>query len=201
MMVLYILSIKISAIRNEIDKDNYSKKINDLVKLPNLIVDTLKCEDKIQNIAKDFLKAKGTMFLGRGLSFPIALEGALKLKELSYLHAEGYPAGEMKHGPLALIEEGLPVVILAPKDKYFEKTISNMQEVIARGGKVILISNKNNNIISENVRFTLEIPKTNDHLMPFLLTIPLQLLAYHVASLKNYNIDQPRNLAKSVTVE
>ena len=201
MLVLYVLSIKISVIRNEINKDDYTKKINDLIKLPNLISETLKCEDKIQTIAKDFLQAKGTMFLGRGLSFPIALEGALKLKELSYLHAEGYPAGEMKHGPLALIEEGLPVVILAPKDRYFEKTISNMQEVIARGGKVILISNKNNNIISENVRFTLEIPKTNDDLMPFLLTIPLQLLAYHVASLKNCNIDKPRNLAKSVTVE
>ena len=107
----------------------------------------------------------------------------------------------MKHGPLALIEDGLPVVILAPKDKYFEKTISNMQEVIARGGKVILISNENNNIISENVRFTLKIPKTDDSLTPFLMTIPLQLLAYHVASLKNCDIDKPRNLAKSVTVE
>ena len=107
----------------------------------------------------------------------------------------------MKHGPLALIEEGLPVVILAPKDRYFHKTISNMQEVIARGGKVILISNQNNNIISENVRFSLEIPITDDFLVPFLLTIPLQLLAYHVASLKNCNIDKPRNLAKSVTVE
>jgi len=161
----------------------------------------LKCQGKVQVIAKDFLHAKGAMFLGRGLSFPIALEGALKLKELSYLHAEGYPAGEMKHGPLALIEEGLPVVILAPKDRYFEKTISNMQEVIARGGKVILISNENNNIISENVRFTLEIPKTDNYLMPFLMTIPLQLLAYHVAALKNCDIDKPRNLAKSVTVE
>ena len=107
----------------------------------------------------------------------------------------------MKHGPLALIEEGLPVVILAPKDRYFEKTISNMQEVIARGGQIILISNDNNNVISENVRFTLEIPRTGNFLTPFLMTIPLQLLAYHVASLKNYDIDKPRNLAKSVTVE
>ena len=162
---------------------------------------TLNSQDKVQVIAKDFLKAKGAMFLGRGLSFPIALEGALKLKELSYLHAEGYPAGEMKHGPLALIEEGLPVVILAPKDRYFEKTISNMQEVIARGGKVILITNESNKIISENVRFTLELPVTNEQLSPFLMTIPLQLLAYHVASLKNCDIDKPRNLAKSVTVE
>jgi len=141
------------------------------------------------------------MFLGRGLSFPIALEGALKLKELSYLHAEGYPAGEMKHGPLALIEEGLPVVVLAPKDKYFEKTISNMQEVIARGGKVFLFTDDDNEIISENIRYKFNIPKSNDYIKPFLLTLPLQMLAYYVASLKNCDIDKPRNLAKSVTVE
>jgi len=201
MLVLFILAIKISEVRNVISKEDYFEKIKELKKLPDLIKSTLKCQDKIQIIAKDLLKAKGVMFLGRGLSFPIALEGALKLKELSYLHAEGYPAGEMKHGPLALIEEGMPVVILAPKDRYFEKTISNMQEVIARGGKVILITNENNNIISENVRFTLEIPKTDYCLMPFLMTIPLQLLAYHVALLKNCDIDKPRNLAKSVTVE
>ncbi|MAH53373.1 MAG: glutamine--fructose-6-phosphate transaminase (isomerizing) [Candidatus Pelagibacter sp.] len=201
MLVLYILAIKISEVRKEISRSNYTNKINELKKLPDLIQNTLNCQDKIQIIAKDFLQAKGVMFLGRGLSFPIALEGALKLKELSYLHAEGYPAGEMKHGPLALIEEGLPVVILAPKDRYFEKTISNMQEVIARGGKVILISNESNNIISENVRFTLKIPATDDLLTPFLMTVPLQLLAYHVASLKNCDIDKPRNLAKSVTVE
>jgi len=201
MLVLYILAIKISEIRNEISKSNYASKINDLQKLPELIKKTLNCQDKIQIVAKDFLKAKGAMFLGRGLSFPIALEGALKLKELSYLHAEGYPAGEMKHGPLALIEEGLPVVILAPKDRYFEKTISNMQEVIARGGKVILITNENNKIVSENIRFTLEIPISDEHLTPFLMSVPLQLLAYHVAALKNCDIDKPRNLAKSVTVE
>ena len=202
MLVLYILAIKISEMRKEISKKDYEKKINDLKILPDLIKQTLNyCQDNIPVIAKDFINAKGAMFLGRGLSFPIALEGALKLKELSYLHAEGYPAGEMKHGPLALIEEGLPVVILAPKDRYFEKTISNMQEVIARGGKVILITNENNKIISENVRFSLEIPITNENLTPFLMTIPLQLLAYHVASLKNCDIDKPRNLAKSVTVE
>ena len=202
MLVLYILAIKISVERKEISKLDYEKKINELKKLPDLIKKTLKyCQNNIPAIAEDFLKAKGAIFLGRGLSFPIALEGALKLKELSYLHAEGYPAGEMKHGPLALIEEGIPVVIIAPKDRYFEKTISNMQEVIARGGKVILITNENNKIISENVRFTLEMPMTNDQLTPFLTTIPLQLLSYHVASLKNCDIDKPRNLAKSVTVE
>jgi len=201
LLVLYVLAIKIAEIRNEITKSNFLDKIKEIEKLPDLIKTTLKCQDKIQIIAKDFLKAKGAMFMGRGVSFPIALEGALKLKELSYLHAEGYPAGEMKHGPLALIEEGLPVVILAPKDKYFEKTISNMQEVIARGGKVILLTNDKNEIINENIRFKLEIPKTDNYLSPFLMTIPLQLLAYHVASLKNCDIDKPRNLAKSVTVE
>ena len=202
MLVLYIFAIKIAEVRKEISKLEYEKKINNIRKLPDLIKKTLNyCQNSVPVIAKDFLKAKGAMFLGRGLSFPIALEGALKLKELSYLHAEGYPAGEMKHGPLALIEEGLPVVILAPKDKYFEKIISNMQEVIARGGKVILITNENNKIISENIRFSLEMPMTDEYLTPFLMTIPLQLLAYHVASLKNCDIDKPRNLAKSVTVE
>ena len=202
LLVLYILAIKISEIRREISKSDYEKKISDLKILPDLIKNTLRySQDHAQIIARDFLKAKGSMFLGRGLSYPIALEGALKLKELSYLHAEGYPAGEMKHGPLALIEEGLPVVILAPRDRYFEKTISNMQEVIARGGKVILITNETNKVISENVRFTLQVPMTDENLTPFLMTIPLQLLAYHVASLKNCDIDKPRNLAKSVTVE
>tara|TARA_B110000438_G_C15816506_1_gene652220 strand:+ start:2286 stop:4103 length:1818 start_codon:yes stop_codon:yes gene_type:complete len=201
MLVLYIFTIKVAEIRKEISNLEYSKKISNLTKLPELIKETLKCHDKMQIIAKDFLNSKGAMFMGRGLSFPIALEGALKLKELSYLHAEGYPAGEMKHGPLALIEEGLPVVILAPKDRYFEKTISNMQEVIARGAKVLLITNENNSVISENIRFSIKIPKTEALLNPFLMTIPLQLLAYYVASFKNYDIDKPRNLAKSVTVE
>ena len=141
------------------------------------------------------------MFLGRGSSFPIALEGALKLKELSYLHAEGYPAGEMKHGPLALIENGLPVIVIAPEDKYFEKTLSNMQEVIARGGKVLLVTDVKKELLNENIRFGIRVPFIENSLSPFLLTIPLQLLAYHVALLKNCDIDKPRNLAKSVTVE
>ena len=201
MLVLYLLSLKISHIRKEIDKQEYIKKIKDLKILPSLIKKVLEKQNEIQQISKDFVNSKGTMFLGRGFSYPIALEGALKLKELSYIHAEGYPAGEMKHGPLALIEDGLPVVVLAPKDKYFEKTISNMQEVIARGGKVLLGTDDDSEIISENIRFKFNVPKINDHLKPFLLTLPLQMLAYHVASLKNYDIDKPRNLAKSVTVE
>ena len=201
MLILYILCLKISFNRNEINKEEYIKKINNLIKLPKAIDDILKKEDQIQLVAKDIYESKGSMFLGRGTSFPIALEGALKLKELSYLHAEGYPAGEMKHGPLALIEDGLPVIVIAPKDKYFEKTFSNTQEVIARGGKVLLITDKHDMIINENIRFKINVPFIEESLSPFILTIPLQLLAYHVALLKNCDVDKPRNLAKSVTVE
>ena len=200
-LVLYLLILKIGFLKNDIDRINYKKKIIELKKIPKLISETLKKEEKIQLIAKDIYNSKGSMFLGRGLSFPIALEGALKLKELSYLHAEGYPAGEMKHGPLALIEDGLPVVVIAPKDKYFEKTLSNMQEVIARGGKVLLITNSGGKVISENIRFQIDLPDTDFTLSPFLFTIPLQLLSYHVALYKKCDIDKPRNLAKSVTVE
>ncbi len=201
LLVLYILSLKISYLRKDIDKKNYQNKIKNLIKLPSMLKSSLETEDKIQIIAKDFFEAKGSMFLGRGSSFPIALEGALKLKELSYLHAEGYPAGEMKHGPLALIEDGLPVIVIAPKNKYFEKTISNMQEVIARGGKILLLTDVKKNVLNENIRFGVRVPYIEESLSPFFLTIPLQLLAYHVALLKNCDIDKPRNLAKSVTVE
>ena len=191
LFVLYILSLKIAKIRNNIDQNKFIEKIKNLKKLPEYLVDCLKSEEKIQVVAKDFIDAKGTIFLGRGSSFPIALEGALKLKELSYLHAEGYPAGEMKHGPLALIEDGLPVVVIAPKDRYFEKTISNMQEVIARGGKILLITDKHNEVINENIRFKIELPSIEKLLAPFLITIPLQLLAYHVATLKNVTLISP----------
>ncbi len=201
LLVLYILCLKLSSIRGEIDKKRYNQNIENLIKLPNAIKKTLNLESDIQLMAKEFLNARGSMFLGRGNSFPIALEGALKLKELSYLHAEGYPAGEMKHGPLALIEEGLPVIVIAPKDKYYEKTLSNMQEVIARGGKIFLITDNKKDSVSENIRFGLRVPHLDDLLSAILLTVPLQLLAYHVALLKNCDIDKPRNLAKSVTVE
>ena len=201
MLVLYLLSLKISEVRNDMQNVEYKKKISELKKLPVLISEALREEEKIQLIAKDIYESKGSMFLGRGSSFPIALEGALKLKELSYLHAEGYPAGEMKHGPLALIEDGLPVVVIAPKDKYFEKTLSNMQEVIARGGKVLLLTNSDGKVISENIRFQINLPDSDLTLTPFIFTIPLQLLSYHVALFKKCDIDKPRNLAKSVTVE
>ncbi len=201
MMVLYILCLKLGKIRKDIKEKDYRIHIKNLKTLPDAINKSLEVEGKIQSMAKELLDAKGSMFLGRGLSFPIALEGALKLKELSYLHAEGYPAGEMKHGPLALIEEGLPVIVIAPKDKYFDKTLSNMQEVIARGGKILFITDIKKQLIDENIRLSIKVPAIDSFLSPILLTIPIQLLAYHVAMLKNCDIDKPRNLAKSVTVE
>jgi glucosamine--fructose-6-phosphate aminotransferase (isomerizing) len=201
-LVLYILSLKLSSLRGEIENKDFQEKIKDLKNLPKLIEETLLIDNDIQAIASTFNEAKGSMFLGRGFSYPIALEGALKLKELSYVHAEGYPAGEMKHGPLALIEEGMPVVVLAPRDNYYKKTISNMQEVVARGAKVLLITNKSKDeIVSENIWEKIEVETSNDDLLPFLLTIPLQKLAYYSALKKGYDIDKPRNLAKSVTVE
>ena len=202
MLVLYILVLKLGILRKDLDKNLYIEKIKDLKVLPKLVERTLLTESKIQIVSSSFTDAKGSMFLGRGFSYPIALEGALKLKELAYVHAEGYPAGEMKHGPLALIEDGMPVVVLAPRDNYYTKTISNMQEVIARGAKVLLITNKSKDeVVSENIWETIEVENTNDDLLPFLLTIPLQKLAYYSALKKGYDIDKPRNLAKSVTVE
>ena len=199
--VLYILCLKLAMERKDIKKNLNFKNIDNLKKLPDAIKKCIKNENYVQLMAKEFISANGSMFLGRGSSFPIALEGALKLKELSYLHAEGYPAGEMKHGPLALIEEGLPVIVIAPKDKYFEKTISNMQEVIARGGKILFITDYKKESLNENIRFGLRVPRIDNLLSPILLTVPLQMLAYHVALLKNCDVDKPRNLAKSVTVE
>ncbi len=202
MLVLYILVLKLGILRKDLDKDLYLKKIKDLKSLPKLVEQTLLTESKIQTVSSSFTDVKGSMFLGRGFSYPIALEGALKLKELAYVHAEGYPAGEMKHGPLALIEDGMPVVVLAPRDNYYKKTISNMQEVIARGAKVLLITNKSKDeVFSENIWETILVESANDDLLPFLLTVPLQKLAYYSALKKGYDIDKPRNLAKSVTVE
>ncbi len=202
MLVLYILCLKLAYMRKDLDKKSFNFKVRSLLDLSKSIKKTLFVDDQIQLVCKSFVDAKGSMFLGRGFSYPIALEGALKLKELAYVHAEGYPAGEMKHGPLALIEDGMPVVVLAPRDEYYKKTISNMQEVIARGAKVLLITNKSKDeVVHENIWQSIQVENTNDDLLPFLITIPLQKLAYHSALNKGYDIDKPRNLAKSVTVE
>ena len=202
MLVLYILCVKIAHLRGDINKETYKTKIKNLFVLSDLVKNSLNSGEQIQTIVNTFSEAKGSMFLGRGYSFPIALEGALKLKELAYIHAEGYPAGEMKHGPLALIEDGMPVVVVAPKDNHYKKTISNMQEVISRGAKVLLITNKRDtDVQSENIWQTIHVENTSDDLFPFLITVPLQKLAYYTALKKGYDIDKPRNLAKSVTVE
>ena len=202
MLVLYLLCLKMGKLNDDIKKKDYISKIKSLLNLSKNIELSLKSENDIQSISNSFTNIKGSMFLGRGYSYPIALEGALKLKELSYIHAEGYPAGEMKHGPLALIEDGMPVVVIAPRDEYYKKTMSNMQEDIARGAKVLLITNKSTDeIFSENIWQKIEVENTDDDLLPFLITIPLQKLAYYTALKKGYDIDKPRNLAKSVTVE
>jgi len=200
-MSLYLLAIALGQTRETVSRERSKELLQELIELPGKIERTLTAEDKIKAIARDYFKAGGFIYLGRGINFPIALEGALKLKEISYIHAEGYPAGEMKHGPIALIDEELPVVVLAPRDKLYEKIITNIQEVNSRGGKVFAISNESNGEVCDISRTCILVPDTNSYLQPMLLVIPLQILAYHIGVLRGCDVDQPRNLAKSVTVE
>jgi glucosamine--fructose-6-phosphate aminotransferase (isomerizing) len=179
--------------------------VDALLQLPLLLEQTLKAEPQIDEIAARFQSRTDFLYLGRGINYPIALEGALKLKEISYIHAEGYPAGEMKHGPIALIDERLPVVAIAPRDHVFDKMLSNMQEVKARGGSVIALTTqgdgKLDSILSPSEDFIIEVPHTSELLTPVIMVVPLQLLAYDIAVRRGCDVDQPRNLAKSVTVE
>ena len=176
--------------------------LGEMLKLPRKISEIINRQSKIEGLAKEIAKAQDALFIGRGLSYPIALEGALKLKEISYIHAEGYAAGELKHGPIALVDDDVPIIVLAPMDVHFEKTLSNMQEVMARGGKVIMISCAEGLAkAGEGVWQMIEMPKIDPVISPILYTVPVQLLAYHVACAKGADVDQPRNLAKSVTVE
>ena len=200
-LILYILTLKFGYVKKDLSKKIYQNKIKDLKKLPKLIEKTLLMDNKIQNIVSDLNEAKGSMFLGRGFSYPIALEGALKLKELSYIHAEGYPAGEMKHGPIALIDSQLPIVALLPQDAHHDKTASNLQEAAARGGQILGLVTKGDATLQLIAKDLLELPKTHPWLAPLVFMIPLQLLAYHIALYRKCDVDQPRNLAKSVTVE
>ncbi len=200
-MSLYLLAIALGQKRAVVSSERSRELLQDLLVLPGKIERALTAEDKIKTIARDYFKARGFIYLGRGINFPIALEGALKLKEISYIHAEGYPAGEMKHGPIALIDEELPVVVLAPRDRLYEKIITNIQEVNSRGGKVIAITNESNGEVCDISRTCILVPDTNPYLQPMLLAIPLQILAYHIGVLRGCDVDQPRNLAKSVTVE
>jgi glucosamine--fructose-6-phosphate aminotransferase (isomerizing) len=198
---LYLFGLHLGSLRGTLTVDVMKKRIDDLVRIPTLVERCLEEDVRIEGIAKHYFKASDFLYLGRGPNFPIALEGALKLKEISYIHAEGYPAGEMKHGPIALIDENLPVVVLAGKNAVYEKILSNIEEVKARGGIVVAITTEGDAEIVNKVTHAIQVPLTNQLLMPILMAIPLQLLAYHIAVLRGADVDQPRNLAKSVTVE
>jgi glucosamine--fructose-6-phosphate aminotransferase (isomerizing) len=175
--------------------------LEELASIPEKVKIALSQIDSIKEVAKYYSEARDFLFLGRGYNFPVALEGALKLKELSYIHAEGYPAAEMKHGPIALVDENLPVLFIATKDAYYEKMISNIQEIKARKGKVIAVINTSDEIIRTMADHVMEVPETDELLAPLLSVIPTQLLSYFIAVFKGLDVDKPRNLAKSVTVE
>jgi glucosamine--fructose-6-phosphate aminotransferase (isomerizing) len=201
LVALYLFAIALGEARSVISKDHSMELLRELLILPGKVETVLAVDEEIRKIAKDVFKARGFLYLGRGINYPIALEGALKLKEISYIHAEGYPAGEMKHGPIALIDEELPVVVLAPFDNLHEKITSNIQEVKSRGGRVIAITDNPGSAAFRISDRCIIVPATNFFLTPVLMSIPVQLLAYHVGVLRGCDVDQPRNLAKSVTVE
>lgn len=199
--VLTLLALGFADIRGTITKSDLRQVFAELETMPAKVEKTLKCEAQIKEIAYQFYESPNFLYLGRGYGFPVALEGALKLKEISYIHAEGYPAAEMKHGPIALIDENMPVVIIATHSSNYEKVISTIQEIKARKGKVIALVTEGDTKVKEMSDYTIEIPESRDCLEPLIATIPLQLLSYHIALLRGCNVDQPRNLAKSVTVE
>jgi len=199
--VLTMMALLLGKKRGTIDHPTYITMIEELFQIPKKINTILRKNDELKAIAALYKDATNFLFLGRGYLFPVALEGALKLKEISYIHAEGYPAAEMKHGPIALIDENMPVVFIATKDKSHEKIVSNIQEVKARKGKIIAIISEGDTVIKALADYSIEIPQTTDALAPLISVIPLQILAYHIAVMRGCNVDQPRNLAKSVTVE
>jgi glucosamine--fructose-6-phosphate aminotransferase (isomerizing) len=199
---LVCLAIAAGKARGILSDDDERKLVRALIEVPRLMSEALKLEPQIEHLGRDLAKSRDVLYLGRGTSYPIALEGALKLKEISYIHAEGYAAGELKHGPIALIDETMPVIVIAPHDRVFEKTVSNMQEVAARGGRIILVTDPKGALeatVESTVVLTLpEMPST---VTPLVYAIPVQLMAYHTAVMIGTDVDQPRNLAKSVTVE
>jgi len=197
----YLLALWLGRRRGTLPAEDGKKHIRGLLELPRLMEKTLELEPRISELARDLARYKNFLFLGRGLHHPIALEGALKLKELSYIHAEGYAAGEMKHGPIALIDDGMPVVALAPRDGSHDRIMGNIEEVRARDGRVIAIGHEGDQELRARSDALIEVPPSADLLSPILLVLPLQLLAYHVAVRLGRDVDQPRNLAKSVTVE
>ncbi|WP_375756795.1 glutamine--fructose-6-phosphate transaminase (isomerizing) [Corallococcus exercitus] len=203
LVTLYLLAVKLGRMRGTLSVEGAQEHLTHLTQVPKMIEDVLKCEPQVKRVAREFMNAQDFLFLGRGPMHPVALEGALKLKEISYIHAEGYAGGEMKHGPIALIDEKMPVVVIAPKQPHiaYEKIIGNIEEVRARGGKVIAILDEDDNQADSLADHVIRIPAACALLAPVVATIPLQLLAYHVAEMRGNDVDQPRNLAKSVTVE
>ena len=198
--VLSLMAVYVGQLKDSL-AESANRVVSELAKIPAQVAKILEINDRLVEIAHIFKDASNFLYLGRGYNFPVALEGALKLKEISYIHAEGYPAAEMKHGPIALIDENMPVVFIATKDGSYEKVMSNIQEVVARKGRVIAIVSEGDEEIKEMAEFVIEIPETVDSLVPLLSVVPLQLLSYHIAVMRGCNVDQPRNLAKSVTVE
>jgi glutamine---fructose-6-phosphate transaminase (isomerizing) len=198
---IYLLAVALGRLNGKLGVAEAKKLLRDLMFLPSWIEKALEIEDQVKELARELMHSNNFLYLGRGINYPIALEGALKLKEISYIHAEGYPAGEMKHGPIALIDEKMPVVVIAPRDRYFQKTVSNLKEVESRGGKVIVLSDDAKTAHESGAQRLLTLPKASHYLTPIVMTIPLQLLAYHIAVHRGTDVDQPRNLAKSVTVE
>ncbi|MFM8432968.1 MAG: glutamine--fructose-6-phosphate transaminase (isomerizing) [Bacteroidota bacterium] len=199
--VLALMALQIARHRGTITDSRFHQLLNELEALPGKVEKALKTNDLTVSIAEKFKDAKNFLYLGRGYGFPVALEGALKLKEISYIHAEGYPAAEMKHGPIALIDNEMPVVVIANKNETYEKVVSNIQEVKARKGKIIAIVTEGDTTVKSMADYAIEIPETDDTLVPIVSVVPLQLLSYHIAVMRGCNVDQPRNLAKSVTVE
>jgi len=199
--LLTLMALRIARAKGTMARADYYRYLQELELIPDLVAEALKSNDNVQAIAAIYKDAPNCIYLGRGYNYPVALEGALKLKEISYIHAEGYPAAEMKHGPIALIDERMPVVVIAPKQEHYDKIVSNIQEIKARSGKIIAVVTKGDTQVKALADHVIEIPETSDALSPLLATIPLQLLSYHIAVMRNCNVDQPRNLAKSVTVE
>ena len=195
------MALKLANVKGTISQRDYMKHLRELEMIPTLVAEALKGDDKIKEIAQVFKNAGNFLYLGRGYNFPVALEGALKLKEISYIHAEGYPAAEMKHGPIALIDEQMPVVVIAVNSNHYEKVVSNIEEIKARKGVIIAVVTEGDTQVKELADYIIEVPRTPESLSPLVTTIPLQLLAYHIAVMLERNVDQPRNLAKSVTVE
>jgi len=198
---IYLLAVALGRLNGKLKAPDAKRLLRDLMLLPRWVEQTLEIETQVKELGRELMHSQDFLFLGRGVNYPIALEGALKLKEISYIHAEGYPAGEMKHGPIALIDEKMPVVVLAPRDRYFQKTISNLKEVESRGGKVVVLTDDAKTASEISAYRVLTLPKASHYLTPIVMTIPLQLLAYHIAVQRGTDVDQPRNLAKSVTVE